>query len=221
MNAPYLQKCSGINKKYISDTDAYDITRRYYASVTEVDALIGELIAEIKKLNLYDDSIIVLWSGDHGYHLGENDHWGKWTNYASSTRVPMLIRSPRHLHAGHRVKGTVECVDMYPTLLELAGLGSPAHDLGGDSLVPFLQNRIYRWRKPAFSVWEETDAEDPMRGVSYSVKTDRYNYILYKNGGELLFDHCKDPKELVNIAKEQQAVRMQLNKVTRAHFSLS
>lgn len=221
INAPYLQKCSGINKQHISDADAYDITRRYYASVTEVDALIGELISEIKRLKLYQDSIIVLWSGDHGYHLGENDHWGKWTNYASSTRVPMMIRTPNNVLAGHRVSDTVECVDMYPTLAELTGLNFPKHKLGGSSLLPFLEKNNHSWEKPAFSIWEEPDADDPARGVSYSVKTKRYNYILYKNGAELLFDHSRDPKEEHNIAAEHTEICQKLKQLTLSHFSLS
>src|SRR5207244_1624555 len=91
----------------------------YYACISHVDAQVGRLLDELDRLGLADNTIVVLW-GDHGFHLGEQGHWGKATNFEVGTRVPLIVRAPGIKAAGSRCDRLVELVDLYPTLCDLA-----------------------------------------------------------------------------------------------------
>ncbi|SHI30391.1 sulfatase [Aquimarina spongiae] len=147
-----LRVRSGIPKKgKINDSLARVLKHAYLSSVTYIDAQIGKVIQTLEELDLRENTIILLWS-DHGWHLGEMGIWGKATNYEISTRVPMIINTP-NMHKSNKGTSTealVELVDMYPTLVELAGLHPPEH-LEGQSFVPLLQNPNMEWKKAAFS----------------------------------------------------------------------
>ncbi len=214
----YLQKCSGANTRDLSDDLAADITRRYYGSVTKMDAQVGELMAHLKRTGHYDDAVIIFWSGDHGYHLGQNDHWGKWTTHVASSRVPLLMRVPGVTRGGTRSPRLVETVDMYPTLLELAGLPAPAHDLDGRSFAGLLSEPDARHKDHAFTFWRPDD-QDPAKAQSFSVKTERFNYIWHIWGVEELYDHQRDPGELDNIAPANPGVVATLKPILKAHYA--
>lgn len=194
----YIRRCAGLDTDRLSEAQAEELTRRYYASVTEVDALVGELLARIDARGMYDNSIIVLWSGDHGYHLGQNDRWGKWTNHTAATRVPLLVRRPGLARGdGQRCPRVVECVDMYPTLLALTGTAAPPQHLDGVSLEPLLRDPHAPRDSRAYSLWGSPGS----KGSSVSVKTERWNYIRYESGRQLLFDTIADPGEMHNVAR--------------------
>ncbi|MBE0391394.1 arylsulfatase A-like enzyme [Flavobacterium sp. 7E] len=125
----------------------------YYACISYIDAQLGKMIQALKDSGEYDNTVIVLWS-DHGFNLGEMGYWGKATNYEIATRVPFIISAPgvTSKSKGHQSDATVELIDLYPTLCELAGINKPAH-LEGQSLVPFLKNPAAKSSKPAFSVF--------------------------------------------------------------------
>jgi iduronate 2-sulfatase len=179
--------------KTISDEQAKDMTLRYYASVTDLDRKVGKVIQAVKELGFFDNTIIVFWSGDHGLHLGENGLWGKWKAYRADSWVPMIMRVPGRGVAGTRAKGLVETVDMYPTLVDLAGLPQPASELEGYSFAPLLDVPDQPWKKAAFTV--------DSRNNTRSVKTLRYDYIVDKAGDKKeLYDMIADPKETTNIA---------------------
>lgn len=163
----------------------------YYASVTYVDAQIGRLLDEIDRLGLAGNTIIVLWS-DHGFHLGEHHFWGKHNTLDNALRVPLIVSAPGYA-SGARTKALVELVDIYPTLVELAGLAPPGgHALEGRSFVPLLKRPDLPWQKAAFSEW---------RG-GRSVKTGRHLYTEWPNGNRMLFDHDTDPDERKNVADD-------------------
>lgn len=125
----------------------------YYACISYIDAQLGKMIQALKDSGEYDNTIIVLWS-DHGFNLGEMGYWGKATNYEIATRVPFIISAPgiTDKTKGQKSDATVELIDLYPTLCDLAGLKTPNH-LEGESLVPFLKNPSTKSKKPAFSLF--------------------------------------------------------------------
>jgi iduronate 2-sulfatase len=133
----------------ISDELAKKLIHGYCACVSYVDAQIGRLLDELDRLNLKEDTAIVLW-GDHGWKLGEHDSWAKHTNFEIDTRAPLIIHAPDLNGNGQHAEALVEFVDMYPTICELAGIEKPAH-LEGTSLLPFLNNPTAEIKKAAFS----------------------------------------------------------------------
>lgn len=170
----------------------------YYACVSYIDALIGKLMDELKRLQLDKNTIVILW-GDHGYKLGEYGDWCKHTNFELDTRVPLVISVPGMKNKGRRTSALVETVDIYPTLAELTGLPLPDH-LQGVSFVPLLENPEESWKKAAFSQY-------PRGGdiMGYSLRTDRYRFTRWQHIGNPdqiealeLYDHRKDPMETVN-----------------------
>lgn len=173
----------------------------YYACVSFVDAQIGRLLDELDRLNLADDTIVVLW-GDHGYHLGEQSLWSKFTNFEVGTRSPLIVRSPHSKKAGFKTDALVEFVDVYPSLCELAGLELPDH-LEGDSFVPVLEDPKVSWKTAAFSQY-------PRGGVmGRSIRTDTHRFTIWPSGNEAdkevemeLYDYRVDSGETVNVAYE-------------------
>lgn len=159
----------------------------YYACVSYVDAQIGKVLNELERLGLADNTIVILW-GDHGWHLGEHDFWGKHNTLNNALHAPMIIRAPG-FKQNNKTNALVEFVDMYPSLCELAGVGVPEKQLAGKSFVPLMGDPNLPWKKAVFS-----------RFGGKAVKTDRYLYTEWKNS-RMLFDHKTDPDENVNIAE--------------------
>jgi iduronate 2-sulfatase len=121
----------------------------YYACVSYVDAQIGLMLDALEEAGVRDNTIIVFW-GDHGWHLGDMGIWGKATNYEIGTRVPFLIWTPEMKKPGKSTDGIVQLMDIYPTLCELAGLPVPEH-CEGNSIVPLLEDPKTEWWKSAIS----------------------------------------------------------------------
>ncbi len=111
----------------------------YYACVSYVDAQVGKVLEALKRLSLEQNTIVVIW-GDHGFTLGEMSRWCKATNFELDTKVPLLIRSPHLAYPGLATTALVEIVDLYPTLVDLAGLNVPA-DLDGRSFTTLIDPR--------------------------------------------------------------------------------
>ena len=107
------------------------------------------MLDALDEAGIRDNTIIVFW-GDHGWHLGDMGIWGKATNYEIATRVPFIVWTPAMQDPGKATDGIVELLDIYPTLCELAGLPTPAH-CEGRSFVPLLENPMAQWWKPAIS----------------------------------------------------------------------
>ncbi len=175
----------------------------YLACISYVDHEIGRLLTALDASAVADNTLIVLWS-DHGWHLGEKQHWGKWTGWERSTRVPLIIVPPRSRQRnfsqlGGRCDRPVNLVDVYPTLIELCGLENPPHRLDGASLVPLLKVPDSEWKRASVTMF------GPGNG---SLRTSRWRFICYANGAEELYDLKNDPHEWVNLAG--QAVHHEL-----------
>ena len=168
----------------------------YLACISFVDFHVGRLLDALDASPYADNTVIVLWS-DHGWHLGEKQHWGKWTGWERSTRVPLIIVPPKN-RGGEFAKPGAQCpepvslIDLYPTLTELCDVPAPAR-LDGQSLVPLLCDPARKTARAAVTVF------DP---GNITLRTDRWRYIRYSDGSEELYDHQVDPNEWNNLAKD-------------------
>jgi iduronate 2-sulfatase len=145
-----------------------ELIHGYYACVSYMDAQVGKLMAELDRLDLRKDTIVIIW-GDHGWKLGEYSEWSKHTNFELDTHAPMIISDPDY-PKGKRVDALTEFVDIYPTLSELCGL-AVAQDLEGTSVVPLLSDPKQTWKKAAFSQYPRKK-----KIMGYSMRTDQYRY---------------------------------------------
>lgn len=170
----------------------------YLASITFMDAQVGRVLDALERLGLAEDTVVVFTS-DHGYHMGEHGLWQKRSLFEESARVPLLIAAPGISHGGSVVESPVSQVDLYPTLMELCGLEGP-EGLPGQSLVPLLRNPAASGRG-----WALTQVNRRSQGrdyFGYSLRTERYRYTEW-DGGEMgveLYDHREDPGEMRNLA---------------------
>ena len=178
----------------------------YLASIAFADAMVGRVLDALDEGPNRDNTIVVLWS-DHGWHLGEKQHWQKFTAWRVCTRVPLIIRAPAGApglmagtKAGVKCSQPVNLLSLFPTLTQLAGLPSK-RDNDGPSVVPLLKDEKADW--PHVSI---THLAEPQ---NYSVSGQRWRYIHYANGDEELYDTVKDPHEWVNLAaKVEHADRL-------------
>ncbi|MBI3881633.1 MAG: sulfatase [Verrucomicrobia bacterium] len=180
----------------VTEPQAREVKQGYYAAISFVDSQIGRVLAAVDRLKLWDNTVVVFWS-DHGYHLGEHGLWMKQSLFENSARVPFVIVAPGAKGNGKASPRTVEFVDIYPTLADLAGL-TPPDNLGGKSLKPLLADPKAKWDKPAFTqVWRGSFA-------GHSVRTERYRYTEWDGGkqGTQLYDYDTDPQEFHNLAND-------------------
>lgn len=176
----------------VDDKTAQQLIRGYMASVTFADAQMGKIIAQLKKQNLYQDTIIIMW-GDHGYHLTDHGLWRKLTPYEVATHMPLMIKAPG-MQAGKQVEHIVQNTDIYPTMLELAGIAKPQGlVLHGNSLVPILKDPSVNWNNIAYSVSKR----------DHSIITPKYRFTKSQKGNRYLFDLENDPHEWQNLADKK------------------
>ncbi len=189
---------AGINYK-TSENMKMDIRRQkkavggYYASVAFLDAQVGKVLKALRDEGL-EDNTIVIFTSDHGYHLGEHDFWAKVSLRDESAGVPLIIRVPGKAPAV--CNSLTELLDLYPTVADLCGLEVPER-LQGKNIAPMLDNPAYTVRDAAFSV-------APMR-KGFLLREDNWAYIQYKedaSAGVELFDLVNDPKQYTNLAEK-------------------
>lgn len=223
MNSMYeLRHYDGFNhighptSSYRMSQDTIQTLRHgYYASVSYVDALLGQLITHMKDIGIYDNTIIILW-GDHGWKLGDHNSWGKMTNYNIDLKVPMIIRYPNQENRNAKTYEITELIDMFPSLCELVNIEVPEY-MQGTSFVPLLENPNLEWKKAAFSQFHRRPkvSADGKRHMGYSMNTENYHYIEWygwdsKTGTKRefesaeLYDSKNDPLETINIAQNEE-----------------
>lgn len=159
----------------------------YYAAVTFMDAQVGRIIDELERLGLRKSTAIVFTS-DHGYHLGDHSFWQKGNVHEQVTRVPLLISVPGFRPG--RTQSIVELVDIFPTLCELAGLERPA-EVQGTSLVPVLNENTATVKKGALSF-----------AKGFGWRTTNWAYMRYNDKTEELYDMRTDPGQITNLADD-------------------
>ncbi len=179
---------------------ARQLVHGYCACVSYMDAQVGRLLNELKRLGLDKDTVVMFW-GDHGWKLGDHGSWCKHSNFEIDTRAPMIVRAPDRSTGSH-VSGLTEFVDMYPTLCELSDIPVPDH-CEGQSLVPLVENPDRDWKQAAISQY-------PRGGsiMGYTLRTDTYRYTEWqdRNSGEIkareLYDHSASHEESANIIEQ-------------------
>ena len=198
----------------------------YLACVSFADAQVGRILDALEK-SKYADNTIVVFTSDHGFHMGEKDQIMKRTVWDESTRVPLIVRMPDGRNKGKESSQPVGLIDLYPTLVDLCGLSDDTFrdggiPLDGHSLRPFLDN-------PENGTWDGPDValsaieagvpvkkNIPAKVVDqhFSVRSKDWRYTLTRKGDEELYDHRKDPNEWNNLADDPQFadVKLRLNK---------
>ncbi len=174
----------------------------YLASISFADEMLGRILDALGDSPRADRTIVVVWS-DHGWHLGEKEHWQKFTAWRSCTRVPLLVRVPPGLSeslpagtpVGGRCDAPVSLLDLWPTLSELTGT-EPKPGLDGHSLVPLLEDPA------ATTDWPHVAVTWLGHRDEFAVSGPRYRYIHYRDGGEELYDVVTDPHEWTNLAAD-------------------
>jgi len=198
-----------------SPEEARLVTRAYWASVSWMDHNVGRVLAEVDRLGLRENTVIVFW-GDHGYHLGEKGRWSKAGSlFEVGARTPLIVAAPGEAGNGRPSPRVVEALDLYRTLADLAGL--PVADaVQGRSLAPLLADPTAPWDRPAYTVWAEAGK---LNGVS--VRDERFRYAEWEGprGGAFLYDLDADPQELKNLADDPAFadVRARLSALVRRH----
>lgn len=162
----------------------------HYAVVSYVDAQIGRILAALAASPHADNTIVVVWS-DHGFVMGEHFTWRKGQLLNESTQSILLVKAPGVSKPGGVHAGPVECMDLFPTFLDLCGLPIPG-DVECASIRPALASPEKPWRKGALM---------DSGSAGKSLVTDRYRLTLSKGSKDeqnALYDHVRDPGESVN-----------------------
>ncbi|MDO9254765.1 MAG: sulfatase [Bacteroidales bacterium] len=198
-------------EKSISDIWIRDM-RKYCETLRSVDESIISILNCLKELRL-DSSTLVIYMSDNGYAWGEHGLLDKRQFYEESVRVPLLARCPELFKGGTEVEQMVQNVDIAPTILEAAGLGTPKQ-MVGKSFISLLQGKEILWRNRIFYeyFWEYDFPQTP---TTFGVRTDRYKFIRYYGIWDTneFFDLKEDPFETKNLIgeKEYQPLIKQLN----------
>ncbi|MEX2115000.1 MAG: sulfatase [Pirellulales bacterium] len=174
----------------LPDETARQAIQAYYASITFMDAQVGRVLDALDRLGL-DKNTIVVFTSDHGYHMGEHGYYQKMTLFENATRVPLIISVPGMKSAGMSTASLAELLDIYPTLSEMCGL-TPPSILSGVSLASVLDEPKSTPRTSALTQHHN----------GYTLRTDRYRYTAWGNDGAdgtELYDHASDQAEMVNL----------------------
>ncbi len=189
----------------LSDSLKRCAIQAYYATISFLDAQVGRVVHALDSIGLSENTIIVFTS-DHGYHMGEHEYFQKLTLFEHSGRIPLIIYDPE-MPKGKTTTSFAEMIDLYPTLCELAQVEGPAY-LSGKSLVPVLKDHRIEVRSSILTqVYND-----------YTVRTNNYRYTRWGEGGPgmiELYDRIKDPNELINLASESayKAVITSMDKI--------
>jgi len=180
-----------------TEANARNLRHGYFACISYIDAQVGRVLAELDRLGLRENTIVLLY-GDHGWHLGDHGLWGKITNFEIAARAPLIISAPG-MTANRKTMALTEFLDIYPTLTELAGL-PVAKKLEGRSLVPVLLDPARGHNPAAFTQQYRGKA------TGYSIRTERRRYTEWIENGRViareLYDYAIDPGETTNLAAQ-------------------
>ena len=187
----------------------------YLASISFMDAQVGQVVNSLEKLGL-DNNTIIVFTSDHGYHMGEHGLWQKMSLFEESSRVPLLIVDPRMPNKGSQVSSPVSHIDLFPTLAALCGV-KPPDNLQGQDLAPMLNDpraegrgwaitQVMRGGGPNRASVTTNVGSDGPRYFGYTLRTSRWRYTEWDEGrkGRELYDHASDPRELTNLAEKDE-----------------
>ncbi len=212
----------GKEHRFLNLLDSYEgdegwrrFVQGYLACVAFADAQIGKVLDALDKSD-YANNTIVIFTSDHGYHMGEKNQLFKRTVWEESTRVPMIIRLPDRKNPGKECRNPVGLIDVYPTLIDYCGIqdntmrNDRGHPLDGHSLRPFLddpENGIWEGPSVALSCIEagipvKQNQPGLIEDQQFTVRSRDWRYVLTRTGAEELYDHRTDPNEWTNLAND-------------------
>ena len=157
-----------------------------------MDDYVGKILDALERSKYAENTIVVLW-GDHGWHLGEKQHWRKQALWEDTTHVPFIVSFPAKISQNKICDAPVSLIDIFPTLIDLSGLPEK-DDLDGKSLVPLMKNPTMDWDRPVLTTYGKGN---------HAVRSGMWRYIQYQDGGSELYDHQKDPHEWFNISDKE------------------
>ena len=185
----FAVKPNGDHANVIVNNQWLKAVQAYLATISFADAQIGRVLDALDRSGHADNTIIVLW-GDHGWHLGEKNHWRKHALWDVSTRTPLIFSAPQGVAKDKLCQRPVSLIDIYPTLIDLCELPK-RRGLDGQSLKSLLENPERKWDRPVVITYGLNN---------HAVQTERWRYIRYRDGGQELYDHERDPNEWTNLA---------------------
>ena len=168
-----------------------EAVQAYLASIAYTDMNLGRLLDALDQSAYRDNTIVVLW-GDHGWHLGEKDHWRKFALWEEATRAPVIWIAPGVTKPGTVCDRPIDFMTIYPTLTDLCGIPTPQH-VEGSSIRTLLADPKSAWVQPAITTY---------RFKNHAVRVEGWRYIRYENGDEELYNEIADPNEWKNLARD-------------------
>ena len=198
----------------VPDDMARHLQHGYFAALSYMDAQLGRLIDELERLGLAEDTVIMLW-GDHGWHFGDHGSWTKHTNYEQDNHIPLIFVAPG-VQPGSSTQAFVETVDIYPTLVALAGLETPnvPQGLDGKSLMPILEHPDASIRDHVYHSYARGNR------VGRAIRNDRYRMVQWKVAGAPeseaeyeLYDYRSSTLEKKNIADSNPEVLEEMKSI--------
>jgi arylsulfatase A-like enzyme len=207
-----MARPEGDHRQIVESGRWKEAVQAYLAAISYADAMIGRLVDALDASRYRDNTIVVLW-GDHGWHLGEKEHWRKFALWEEATRAPLIWVAPGVTKPGGVCERTVDFMTIYPTLADLCGIPIPSH-VEGQSIRRLLADPQAAWNHPAVTTHG--------RG-NHAVRSEGWRYIRYLDGGEELYDESTDPYEWTNLAarpesaakKSELAVHLPANNAVR------
>lgn len=184
-----MAKPEGDHAKITSSDNWPYAVQGYLATISFLDDQVGRVLDALDKGPNADNTIILFW-GDHGWHLGEKEHWRKFSLWEEATKAPVIFVAPGVTQPGTRCDRPIDFMNFYPTLADLCGLSLPDH-LEGVSIKRLLKDPKAKWTRPAITTHGRNNN---------AARTDRWRYIRYADGSEELYDHNADPMEWKNLA---------------------
>lgn len=186
-----MAKPSGDHKQILESGRWQEAVQAYLATIAFCDSQVGRLIDALEASAYRDNTIVCLWS-DHGWSLGEKEHWRKFALWEEPTRTVFIWKIPGMTPAGVQCDRPVDYMSIYPTLCSLLGVTRPTHVEGSD-ISPLLKDPKAAWEVPALTTHNKDN---------HALRSEQYRYIRYADGSEELYDHQRDPNEWTNVADD-------------------
>ena len=186
-----MAKPGGDHAQMLASGRWKEAVRAYLATIAFCDAMVGRLLDGLEKSPHRDNTIVVFW-GDHGWHLGEKHHWRKFALWEEATRAPLIWVAPGVTTAGGVCRRPVDFMSIYPTLCDLASIEVPMH-VEGSCIRALLADPEAPWERPALTTFHRNN---------HSLRSETWRYIRYADGGEELYNHDADDYEWTNVAAD-------------------
>jgi arylsulfatase A-like enzyme len=186
-----MAKPNGDHAAIVASGRWKEAVQAYLATISYMDGQLGRLLDGLEKSPHRDNTIVVFWT-DHGWHLGEKEHWRKFALWEEAARTVFIWKVPGVTQPDQRCDKPVDYMSIYPTLCDLCGIERPDH-VEGLSIRPLLQNPAAEWKTPALTTYHRNN---------HSFRSEQWRYIRYADGSEELYNHANDPYEWSNVAQD-------------------